>query len=583
MENNYNQKLLIVNKFVRKCPDSLEYNERLERELKIIVEKNFVSYILQVCDILELVGDIPHIIRGSAGSSLVCWLLGITTIDPILNSICFSRFLNEFRNSMPDIDIDFPHNQRNKIFKKIFDKWKNVVRVSNYVCYKDKSAIRKALKEMGVKGKIDKTKCNLNYWKDKEKKKELSKKVNEIKNTFKNYSLHCGGIIFFTNIEDMSKYKIVNRQIMLNKNDIESEGFFKIDILANRGLSQLINIDSKPLDKYDFFDKKTIELFCSGNNIGLTFAESPGMRKIFSTLKPQSVLDIAKCLALIRPGSTTNSDFKLNKDNLDICDEIISDENTLSNDDNIIFDDDAIKYIQKLINCNESEADNIRRIYTKADGIKIGQFELELMELKPELDIEQISIISSKLINLRKYSFCKSHSLSYSYLVWALAWNKANNPKKFWESTIVNTKSMYRKWVHLREAICSGVKITKTNNKIDHDNKLNDKEHFYKYGFWLGKNFLDSTNMFVNIIDSEEKNTCEFRGLIATSKYYKKYNSKTKLNDLVTFVTIGYSNQIYIDLIIKGWIKTKHLNIFSGKGIVKIIGDYAYINVEKIY
>lgn len=111
-------KTTIKNKFIRTCPDNEIYKERMEKELDLIVKKNFVSYILQVREILDLIGDIPHIIRGSSGSSLVCWLLGITTIDPILNSICFSRFLNEYRNSMPDIDMDFPHNQRNKIFKK---------------------------------------------------------------------------------------------------------------------------------------------------------------------------------------------------------------------------------------------------------------------------------------------------------------------------------------------------------------------------------------------------------------------------------------------------------------------------------
>jgi len=145
-------KKLITNKFVRKCPDLLEYSSRLEKELDLIVKKKFVNYILQVCEILELVGDTPHIIRGSSGSSLVCWLLGITNIDPISNSICFARFLNEFRNSMPDIDMDFPHNHRDKIFTKIFEKWNNVVRISNHVLYGQKSAIRKALKDMDIKG-----------------------------------------------------------------------------------------------------------------------------------------------------------------------------------------------------------------------------------------------------------------------------------------------------------------------------------------------------------------------------------------------------------------------------------------------
>lgn len=374
----------------------------------------------------------------------------------------------------------------------------------------------------------------------------------------------------------MNKYNIVDRQIMLNKVDVEVEGFFKIDILANRGLTQLVKIDSKPLDTYDFDDKKTIELLGSGNNIGLTFAESPGMRKIFSTFKPKTPLDVAKCLALIRPGASVNTTNEKTSRNMKESDEIDELNMDFNIDDDIIFDDDAIKYIQKILNCDESRADNIRRLYSKGDGVKIGQFELELMESKPELDIDEIAKISSKLINLRKYSFCKSHALSYAYLVWALAWHKANNSKEFWKSTIINCHSMYRKWVHIREAICSGVKITC-------DDSLDDLTHFYKYGFWLGKDFLDSINMYVNVLEENVKKIlCEFRGLIATSKYYKKYNIKTKSYDLVTFITIGYENKTYIDLVVKGWIKTKHQNICSGKGFVKINGDYACIYVEKL-
>ena len=549
-----NFKYQIEEKFVRKCPQTPEYKDRLNREIDLLIKKNFIDYILRVCEILELVGDIPHIIRGSSGSSLVCWLLGITNIDPVENNICFSRFLNSFRNSMPDIDMDFPHNQRKKIFNKIFDKWENVVRISNYVTYKNKGALRQALKDMGVKGLVPKSKCNLNYWhNDKEKTIELLKKVNMLKGKFKNYSLHCGGIIFFTEINQMTQYKIIDRQILLDKVDVENEGFFKIDILANRGLSQLISIDDKPLDKYDFKDKKTIELLQSGNNIGLTFAESPAMRKIFTTLKPQNVLDIAKCLALIRPGATSNAP------------ETIQDL-----DNEIIFDDDAIIYIKNILNCEEDKADSIRRLYAKGNPNDIGQFEIELFGKNPDLDIDNIS---KKLINLKKYSFCKSHALSYAYLVWALAYHKANNPKKFWKSTIKNCHSMYRQWVHIREAICNGVKITC-------DDSIDDLTHFYKYGFWLGSDFIDS-NMYVNI-QNNKTYECEFRGLIASSKYYKKYNNKTKKNDLLTFITIGYKNQIFIDLIIKGWVKIKNTNICNGKGKLNIIKDYACIYVDNI-
>ena len=176
---------------------------------------------------------------------------------------------------------------------------------------------------MGVEGRVPKEKCNLNYYKDENKKKELEKKVKEIKGTLKNYSLHCGGIIFYTDEKLISKDLIKKRQIKWNKIDVDKKGFFKIDILSNRGLSQLFAINKTPLLKYDFEDKKTIELLNSGKNIGITFAESPAMRKIMTILKPKNVQDIAKCLAMIRPGAS--------KEDVD-CIEDLEDKNS------IIFD-----------------------------------------------------------------------------------------------------------------------------------------------------------------------------------------------------------------------------------------------------
>jgi len=549
-----NKYFQITNKFIRKYPDTFEYKERLERELKIITEKNFTDYILKICEILELIKSVPHIIRGSSGSSLTCYLLGITDIDPVKERICFARFLNEYRNSMPDIDMDFPHNQRDKIFTKIFEKWENVVRISNHVLYGHKSAIRQALKEMGVNGRIAKEKCNINYWKDPDKKKELIEKINCLKGTLKNYSLHCGGIIFYSDLEQISKDKIKDRQVSWNKVDTERNGFFKIDILSNRGLSQLFAIDSKPLLDYDFKDSKTIELLQSGKNIGLTFAESPAMRKILTTFKPKSVQDIAICLAVIRPGAS--------KDEADTIEDL---------NNNIVFDDDAIYYIKDLLKCDEDTADSIRRLYSKNDKNKIGQFELDLFVSNPELNIDEIS---SKLINLRKYSFCKSHALSYAYLVWALAFQKANNPKKFWKSTILNCSSMYKSWVHIREAILSGVKCSGDKN-------INSISHYYKYGYWLGKDFIDE-NMYVDITN-EKKLTCVFRGLIACGRWYKKFNHQTKKYDLVTFITIGYKNSVYIDITVKGWISIKSKNICSGEGKLNLLNGYASINAEKIF
>ena len=96
-------------KFIIECPNNKIYKKRLKKELKIIDEKKLSTFLIRAIKILKLVDYIPHVTRGSCGSSLVCYLLGISNVDPIKNDIKFERFLNEYRDNLPDIEFDFPH------------------------------------------------------------------------------------------------------------------------------------------------------------------------------------------------------------------------------------------------------------------------------------------------------------------------------------------------------------------------------------------------------------------------------------------------------------------------------------------
>ena len=94
-------------RFVRDLPADELYLDRLAEELELITEQKFAPHFLRVLEVLDLTRDIPHITRGSAGSSLVCWLLGITDVDPVAHRIPLARFINPLRDDLPDIDIDF--------------------------------------------------------------------------------------------------------------------------------------------------------------------------------------------------------------------------------------------------------------------------------------------------------------------------------------------------------------------------------------------------------------------------------------------------------------------------------------------
>ena len=113
----------LLKEFRRQIPDDAAYSDRLVEEIEIILGLRFTDYFLQIREILDMTSDIPHMTRGSAGSSLICWALGITDVDPIKWDIPLSRFLNPHRDDLPDIDIDYPHWAQSIVMERIFKRW----------------------------------------------------------------------------------------------------------------------------------------------------------------------------------------------------------------------------------------------------------------------------------------------------------------------------------------------------------------------------------------------------------------------------------------------------------------------------
>ena len=213
----------LKDKFIKECPNNEIYNNRLEKELTLIEDKKLTKYLIRAIEILNITNYIPHVTRGSCGSSLVCYLLGISNVDPIKHNIKFERFLNIYRDKLPDIDLDFPHYLRDEVFLKLELKWPNqVARISNHVHWHEKSALREALRRIGIKKLISKNDIH-QFVKNlpEDKQKEVEKIQKELNNTFRHYSLHCGGIVFFHDgIPKDLIFEKVNQKKTLNTNYI---------------------------------------------------------------------------------------------------------------------------------------------------------------------------------------------------------------------------------------------------------------------------------------------------------------------------------------------------------------------------
>lgn len=558
----------LIARFIRKVPKSPEYRDRLKRELTLIRDRKFVTVFMQVKEILDLTVDIPHVTRGSAGSSLICYLLGITDIDPIFYNISLARFMHEDRADNPDIDIDFPYNKREEVFNRIYNHFgkHRVARISNHLYFREKSAIREAVRMHGYKKQYSKH-LDIGEVLGEDKVVDVVNTAKTLLETFRGYSLHCGGIIIFDEkIPD--KWILKDNQIKLNKDQVEEKGLIKIDILSNRALAQLNDLDRRRLTEYPEEDEATSELLSTGNNMGITIAESPAMRKIFTSMKPKTRMDVAFALALLRPAAAAEG----NKDRI-----------LNGHDPILVFDDDAIDKFQKLLGCSESEADNYRRAFAKNKSDKIEELLTRIS------DEEDRKLIYDNFRRLSLYSFCKSHAISYGQLVWALAYQKARKPKEFWLTALNHCESMYHKWVFFRHAVAAGLKINLGNGpwRLVDDEVVCDEQSlsygqvndYYKHGYWITDKFLDGC-----YCEEEEVNGVtfvRFRGLVAT---YRRYTGHRKDSDKpykVTFVTVGYDNDKMLDLVLYGRPQVGRYNIVEGTGVKRIWCNTVHIQVQR--
>lgn len=608
----------LISFFKRPIPDQEKYYKRLAQEFYLVIEKDFIKVFIQVLDILFLAGDeIPHIIRGSSGSSLICYLLGITNIDPIKENISLARFMHYQRDDIPDIDIDFPHILRANIYEKIFKLWDGrVARISNHVMFKQKSALKEAMRRHGFRKFLPKDFKMEKYVEKEDEQQSIYEMAALLEGKLKNQSLHCGGIVIFDEkvpdeyyLKDFEiKKGKQGTQIRLNKDEVEDYELIKIDILSNRGLSQLWEISQVPIEDYPDGDFKTKYLFQKGNNLGITYAESRGMRKIFMMLKPQNIQDIATALALIRPAASGQKSEFLR--NYDLYLE--------KKEDFIIYDDDAIQYIQKLLKCHESDADLFRKAFAKNKFYEKRRFYGLLKENNPTFEDEKVDQIMELLEQLQLYSFCKSHAISYAKLVWALGFQKAHHPKEFWCATLNNCNSSFRRWVHFREAKHSGLTLRlgkkpwKIRNDVlvgkDMQMKLisNPVRDYFEYGYWVTNEFLPDMfcHYYMDIPKETKRNPnperckiCSFRGLVATGRIFSpdKRMKKRMVKQLeggeeiknegkgrvITFFTIGYEDGKYLDLVLWGKYPVGKIHCIEGEGIVKDEDKVPWIEVIK--
>jgi len=436
--------------------------------------------------------------------------------------------MNPLRDDLPDVDIDFEHHRQTEVMERIFRKWPGkTARLSNYVTYKEKSARREAAKRLGATGNLPR---NFTYEKVGVDPKEARRIERKLLGKKRCISKHCGGIVMFTRQLPKSLISADN-QILLDKHEVEDLEHLKVDILANRGLSQLLQIDpDRRLDDYPETDEATSKLLARGDVLGVTQGESPAMRRLFRAIQPTSMQDCVFATAMIRPVAMSGRQKAA----------VFQDWSREAVQDSIVFEDDAIDIISNIIGVDMYEADMYRRAFAKKNDEKILEF-VERMGNNPRK-----AEAMAALQELSGFGLCRAHAVNLGRLIWALAYQKAHNPESFWRANLAHCQGSYRSWVYQCEAHRRGI-----------ETKPGWWQHSFIPGCGVRSNYLQRVS---------------FAGVIANGRVFRGRG-----NRWVTFLTLGTNYGEYIDVTIQRPFQYRDGDVVVGSGSIKHSNNSDYI------
>ena len=458
--------------------------DRIEQELSIIKQMNFVSYFLINWKILKYARSkgYYYVGRGSGANSIIAYLLRITDVDPVELDLYFERFINLYRKNAPDFDIDFSWKDRDDVTEFIFKRFKHVALVAVYNTFQYKASIRELGKVMGLpKHEIDKlTKGRFDY----SQLDELSQLVviyaKRIQN-FPNYlGIHAGGILIAENpIQHHCATFMPPKGFPTTHIDMvvaEDVGLNKFDILSQRGLGKIkdtvsivkanTNVD---IDIHDFKRFKTDErvkhLLRNAKAIGCFYVESPAMRMLLKKLQVDDYLGLVAASSIIRPGVAKSGMMReyilrfryperrknANQTMLEIMPETFG---------VMVYQEDVIKVAHYFGGLTLEEADMLRRgmsgkFRSRDEFMKVrDQFFINCKEKGHTFELTKE--IWRQIESFAGYAFAKGHSASYAVESYQSLFLKAYYPLEYMVATINNSGGFYSRELYVHEARMNG-------------------------------------------------------------------------------------------------------------------------------
>ncbi len=465
--------------------------KRLEHELAIIRNKGFASYFLVVQDIVRQ--SPRNCGRGSAAASLVAYCLGITHVEPISHNLFFERFLNEGRVDPPDIDVDFPWDERDAVLDYVFRKYgpDRTAMVSNHVGFRVRAGVREIAKVYGLPEAEIKAVTRRMGWhwsirnledfvrhdpvyKDLELSDpwpEIIRLATKLDGYPRNMSVHCGGVVIVP--DRIDRYVPVEaapkgvRIIQWEKDQAEDAGLVKIDLLGNRSLAVIrdalvaIRENSDVVIDYESWDPttdpKTQDLIRRGDTVGVFYVESPAMRQLQRKCGVGDFSHLVIHSSIIRPAANKyireyvrrlhgGSYQPLHP----IMDEVLKETYGI-----MAYQEDVSRIAMAMAGFSAADADQLRKILSKKRaGRKLEDYREMFYAGASTRGVAQgvVDEVWEMILSFSGYSFCKPHSASYALVSYKSCYLRAHHPAEFMAAVLANQGGYYSAFAYISEA-----------------------------------------------------------------------------------------------------------------------------------
>jgi DNA-directed DNA polymerase III PolC len=431
--------------------------KRFTDELEAIITLGFADYFLIVWDIVRYANaqDIPTVGRGSAVSSLIAYILGITPVDPIRNDLLFERFLNPSRSDPPDIDVDLCWKRRDQVIEYVYERYgrDRVAMISTHVTFNYRSAIREVAKAYGLSDQeigrltqglphyyygnrdLENIRSKIPDARDLPVEDERYRKIYAMAERLlghpRHLGIHPGGVIIAPfRIDDLVPLQRSAKGIVVTQYEmhaIEELGLVKIDLLGQRSLTVVADMTRILKEKYGVLfdssrmpalDKATKRLIREGQTMGVFQIESPGMRGLLKKLRVDSFDMVIAASSVIRPGPADSGMLKhfvrrhLGQESIEVVHprlgEILKETYGV-----MLYQEDIIRIAHEIAGWSLAESDKLRR---SMSGKRVEEPFLEHRDkfiqdaVRRGVSVEAAMEIWRQMESFSGYAFCKAHS-----------------------------------------------------------------------------------------------------------------------------------------------------------------------------